>query len=81
MSFICNATSDLEFTITWFYEEDKGKLPVGVFSNDEELTIPISDKSHAGTYVCEVSDLDMVLTVTQSVQLLVKCKFIQYDSY
>ena len=81
MSFICNATSDLEFSITWFYEKDKGKLPPGVFSDNEVLTIPSSNERHAGTYVCEVSDLDMVSTVTQSVQLFVKCKFLQYGSY
>ena len=81
MSFICNATSDLEFSITWFYEKEKRQLPAGAFSNNEVLTIPSSDKSHAGTYVCEVSDLDMVSTVTQSVQLFVKCKFLHYGYY
>lgn len=70
MSFTCNATGELPFTITWSnLDENDPSISV----QDNVLTLSNVNKAHAKQYTCEVTD--GINTVRVSGDLLVKCEY------
>ena len=63
-----------QFTLDWSLANG-GSLPPGVQQNGRELVISAATRSHAGLYVCSVSNA--AGTVQVNITLLVYCKCIK----
>lgn len=65
MTLTCNATSDLNFTVTWEYENE-------VYSDVQTLVIENTNRTQSGIYKCIV--FDGIRSNIDTIQLFVKCE-------
>ena len=74
ISFMCNVTSTLEYTLSWNFNSSP-KLPEGVIMvNNTVLEIPSAQPSHSGTYSCQADD--QVNVRSFEAMLVVSCELI-----
>ena len=57
VSLLCEAEGVGPLNIKWEIVANESSLPAGVQQNGNELSIAAAARSHAGTYVCSVSNL------------------------
>lgn len=68
----CNGTGVDVIITRWFYNNEESS-----FQSGSELVIPSVASGHAGQYECRVSNI--AATVTETVQISVKCKLCSYS--
>ena len=75
VTYQCIANGTLPHTVQWRFGTTSN-LPAGVSVQEDTLVINSTDRSHAGTYVCVVSDkINMVM---RNAILQVKCEHLEH---